>query len=104
MSSDLIHLKRKIVFIGIIKSTYKMFSKTAIATLALVGSASATYEDWLKLKNLSYTFHTTVEMSHKCFVDDNSFADSEWCDFFREGGMDALREVLSELAGSAGCL
>ena len=81
-----------------------MFSKTAIATLALIGSASATYEDWLKLKSLSYTFHTTVEMSHKCFVDDNSFADSEWCDFFREGGMDALREVLSELAGSAGCL
>ena len=43
-------------------------------------------------------------MSHKCFVEDNSFADSEWCEFFREVGMDALRDALTELAGSAECL
>ena len=96
--------KRKNGFTGIIKFTYKMFSKTTIATLALIGSASASYGDWLKLKNLSYTFHTTVEMSHKCFVEDNSFADSEWCVFFRAGGMDALRDVLTELAESDECL
>ena len=55
--------KRKVWFIGINKFTYKMYSKNTIATLALIGSASAFHEDWLKLKNLSYTFHTTVEMS-----------------------------------------
>ena len=93
-----------------------MFTKSAIATIALYTSTNAvsmsvdspvpeaTYADWLKLKDLMYNFHVNVEHSMHCFIEGSQASGDEWCVFMREEGLPAVRETLSTLAGSEECM
>ena len=90
-----------------------MFSRSAIATFALVGYSHAVtveyphnpYPAYNKLKNLTYAFQATVEESINCFYEDSSFAINEewWCSLFLTRTMDQLRIGLSEIANSYDC-